>query len=390
MSFGPIRRADWRALRRLHRRCVRKPVFRTLAGSVVVCDARLARQVLVDGDERLDHVPAFWRPGGVALPPVQCTAWNRWVHRALAAEDEDRAAELAVESLAAARGDLHRACLHAVAEAHGRSLGLDHAELRAVVDEFLDTVFHAMVTGSRRGADDRAFERLCARAAAALADEPVPGLPDLAGAPGPAARPGEAGPPAAPADEPAPGSSDAGPAGPAVRGEMYLRAVTAFVGASAAALTWLVCAHHPTGPIAVRRATDPRDAHPGHVALEALRLWPPAWQHRRPVRHDHRLGTLSVLRGDDVVVPTYALHRHPRHWPDPDDFRPERWENLPDRPDAFLPFAVGPGACVAATSEVRLLGAVAARLADRPLPLTRLGRAPRVTAVLSAPEHVLG
>ncbi|MEU4805424.1 cytochrome P450 [Actinosynnema sp. NPDC023587] len=358
MPFGPIRRIGWRGLRGLHRRCVRRPVFRTLAGSVVVCDARLARDSLADAGGVLDHPPAFWRPGGVALPPDGCAALNRWVHRALAAEDVHRSAGLAVDSLAAARGDLHRACLHATAEAHRQALGLDDADLRAVVADFLDTVFHSMVTGSRRRVDDAGFQRLCARAGAVTAGGAVAGLPEL----------------------------DA-----AVRGEVYLRAVTAFVGASAAALTWLVCAFQRSEPVEARRVGDVREADPRHVALEVLRLWPPAWQHRRPVRHDHRLGPLSALRGDDVVVPTYAMHRHPRYWTDPAAFDPARWADLPDRPDAFLPFAVGPGACVAAVSEVRRLGAVAEHLAAcPPLPLTRRAAEPHVTALLSAPAHVLG
>lgn len=358
MSFGPIRRVGWRGMRKLHRRCVRTPVFRTLAGSVVVCDARLARQALVDGGGLLDHVPAFWRPGGVALPPDRCAALNRWAHQALVAEDVDQAAAAAVESVAAARGDLHRACLHAVAAANRRALGLDDADLRAVVADFLDTVFHSMVTGSRRRVDDQGFQRLCARAGAALAEGVVPGFPAL---------------------------------DPAVRGEVYLRAVTAFVGASAAALTWLVCAFQPGELVAARRVTGARDASPEHVALEVLRLWPPAWQHRRPVRHDHRLGTLSVLRGDDIVVPAYALQRHPRYWSDPDAFAPDRWARLPGRPEAFLPFSVGPGACVAAMSEGRRLGAIARHLAERPpIPVTRRRAEPCVTAVFSAPEHTLG
>ncbi|MCP2167644.1 cytochrome P450 [Goodfellowiella coeruleoviolacea] len=363
MSFGPIRRTGWRGMRQLHRRCLRQPVFRTLAGSVVLCDSHLARRALVDVDGQLDHVPAFWRPGGVALPPAVCGALNRWVHRTLAAEDPDALAAITVDQLGAARGDLHRACLHAVTEANSGPLGLDReAELRATVSEFLDTVFHSMLTGSRRRADHGAFQRLAARAGTTLATSAPPGFPEL---------------------------------DPAVRGEVYLRAVTAFVGASSAALTWLLCALQSPDLVAARRAADPTatrtEAAPEHIALETLRLWPPAWQHRRVVLHDHRIGPLSVLRGDDVVVPAYALQRHPRYWPDADTFDPDRWSRLPSRPEAFLPFAVGPGSCVGAAFEVRWLAAVAKHLAAAaPIAMTRRGTAPCVTAVFSAPEHTLG
>ncbi|WP_433260114.1 cytochrome P450 [Actinosynnema sp. CS-041913] len=361
MSFGPIRRTGWRGMRGLHRRCVRRPVFRTLAGSAVICDAALARRVLVDADGRLDHVPAFWRPGGVALPPDVCGALNRWAHRALAAEDPEQAAGTVVDAVAAAHGDLHRACLHAVVAAAGRALGLDREPvLRDTVAAFLDAVFHSMVTGDRRQADHGTFHRLCARAAPAVAAGAVPGFPDL---------------------------------DPAVGGEVYLRAVSAFTGASAAALSWLVCVLHPGDLVAARRAPDAvaaGGAEPEHVALETLRLWPPAWQHRRPVLRDHRIGPLAVLEGDDVVVPSYALQRHPRYWPDPDTFDPGRWAGWSGRPDAFLPFAVGPGACVAAVFEVRRLAAVARQLAARPpLSLSRRSGTPCVTAIFSAPRHTL-
>ncbi|QFU89650.1 cytochrome P450 [Amycolatopsis sp. YIM 10] len=347
-------------MRKLHQRCVRTPVFRTLAGSVVVCDAEMARQVLVDTGGQLDHVPAFWRPGNAPLPPPVCAALNRWVHTCLSAEDPGRVAATAVEAVAATRGDLHRACLHAVAEANRRPLGFEHhSNLRATVGEFLDHVFHGMMTGASRYPDIDAFQRLAARAGRAVASGAVPGFPDL--------------------DR-------------AIRGEVYLRAVTAFVGASAAALAWLICALRSDELVATRRPAETApDVPPEHVALETLRLWPPAWQHRRPVLRDHRIGSMAVLRGDELVVPAYALQRHPRYWPDADLFDPARWARLPQRPEAFLPFAVGPGACVGARFEVRWLAAAAAHLsAQPPIPLVRRSATPCVTAVFSPPEHTIG
>ena len=44
---------------------------------------------------------------------------------------------------------------------------------------------------------------------------------------------------------------------------------------------------------------------------------------------------------------TYSLHRDPRYWPSPDEFKPERW--LTEQPGqntaAFLPFSFGPSNC---------------------------------------------
>jgi hypothetical protein len=63
---------------------------------------------------------------------------------------------------------------------------------------------------------------------------------------------------------------------------------------------------------------------------------------------------------------------------------------MPSPPDAFLPFAAGPGACVAARFEVDLLAAAARQLAARPpLAITALRAEPCVSAALSPPPHLL-
>lgn len=50
------------------------------------------------------------------------------------------------------------------------------------------------------------------------------------------------------------------------------------------------------------------------------------------------------------MVPTYAIHRDPEHFPDPDKFKPERFaknSHCPYNPDAYLPFGGGPRMCIA-------------------------------------------
>ncbi|MEV1121349.1 hypothetical protein AB0I91_40370 [Actinosynnema sp. NPDC049800] len=62
----------------------------------MVCEPGLARRALVDADARLEHVPAFWRPGGVPLPAPVCAALNRWVRASLVAEDPKSMAAVAL------------------------------------------------------------------------------------------------------------------------------------------------------------------------------------------------------------------------------------------------------------------------------------------------------
>ena len=50
-----------------------------------------------------------------------------------------------------------------------------------------------------------------------------------------------------------------------------------------------------------------------------------------------------------MVVSTYALHRSPERWPDPDTFDPERFspERVKQRSRfAYVPFGVGPRQCI--------------------------------------------
>jgi hypothetical protein len=96
------------------------------------------------------------------------------------------------------------------------------------------------------------------------------------------------------------------------------------------------------------------EAEPAGVVREALRLWPVAWLlERRPAR-PHELAGVEVTPRHRVAVCPYAVHRNPRHWDDPDSFRPERWAAGHD-PQAFLPFGWGEHRCVAGTLSMELV-----------------------------------
>ncbi|KAM4771048.1 cytochrome P450 3A9-like [Rhinophrynus dorsalis] len=85
------------------------------------------------------------------------------------------------------------------------------------------------------------------------------------------------------------------------------------------------------------------------VVQENLRIFPPAGRLERVSKRSIEINGVNIPKGTVTVIPTYVLHQDPEYWPEPDEFRPERFskENRASQvPYTFLPFGDGPRNCI--------------------------------------------
>jgi len=101
------------------------------------------------------------------------------------------------------------------------------------------------------------------------------------------------------------------------------------------------------------------------VMYEALRLFPPVLGPTKKAAQDTTLSThassqenlkgasstqdrrrtVIIPKGSIVTIHATGLHYNPRYWEDPYEFKPDRFLGNYNK-DAFVPFAVGPRACL--------------------------------------------
>ncbi|XP_035920679.1 cytochrome P450 3A12 [Halichoerus grypus] len=107
-------------------------------------------------------------------------------------------------------------------------------------------------------------------------------------------------------------------------------------------------------------ATFPNKALPTYDALlqmeyldmvlnETLRLYPIGGRLERVCKKDVEISGVFIPKGTVVMVPVFTLHRDLDLWPEPEEFRPERFskknkDNI--NPYTYLPFGTGPRNCL--------------------------------------------
>lgn len=80
-------------------------------------------------------------------------------------------------------------------------------------------------------------------------------------------------------------------------------------------------------------------------------MYPPVGRVDRVVTKPYQLPgtTIRLDPGDVVAIPIYGIHMDPKYYPEPNEFRPERFmgDEKKNRPaHLFLAFGAGPRNCI--------------------------------------------
>ena len=110
------------------------------------------------------------------------------------------------------------------------------------------------------------------------------------------------------------------------------------------------------------------------VVDETLRVSPAAWQTMRHAVERDVIGGYEVPAGASVYINLLTLHRHRDYWPDPARFDPDRFAPAvsAERPrNAYIPFGIGPRACLGklfALTELQIVLAMVMQRFDLLIP----------------------
>ena len=129
--------------------------------------------------------------------------------------------------------------------------------------------------------------------------------------------------------------------------------------ANALTYAFVLLARNPAVAVRMREEIEAvardEDIAPGHfeklvftraVLAESMRLYPPAWVLARTAKASYTLQGHTIPKGSILFASQYVLHRDPRFFVDPEEFRPERFVNPVHPRFAYFPFGAGPRQCI--------------------------------------------
>jgi len=170
--------------------------------------------------------------------------------------------------------------------------------------------------------------------------------------------------------------------------------------ANAMTWTWYLLSQNPEKEVLLHQELDsvigarvpsvedlPNLKYTEAVIAESIRLFPPAWAIGRLSTEEHKFGDYHLPVKSLVLISPYVTQRDPRFWEDPDDFVPERWENLSvkeaSQRNIYLPFGGGVRRCIgesfAWTESILLLATLARKWKLRMVPEQKIGLQAMIT-----------
>lgn len=148
---------------------------------------------------------------------------------------------------------------------------------------------------------------------------------------------------------------------------------------------WYLLGRNPDAESRLHAAIDALPGDPGfddlpaldyarQIADEALRLYPPVWLFSRKALGEDQLGGHRIAPGSDIFLSPWLMQRDPEHWPQPSQFRPERFADVDAaalKRTAWYPFSLGSRRCIGeffSMVDMQLhLGLIARTLRLRPV-----------------------
>jgi len=102
------------------------------------------------------------------------------------------------------------------------------------------------------------------------------------------------------------------------------------------------------------------------VLKESMRIYPPAWLLGREAVKDTEIGGVPIRKGETVLISQWVMHRSEKHFDQPLEFRPERWDADQSLPRfVYFPFGAGPRVCIGAAFATLQCTFVTAMVARR-------------------------
>jgi cytochrome P450 len=130
----------------------------------------------------------------------------------------------------------------------------------------------------------------------------------------------------------------------------------------------------------------PRLSYSGMVLAESIRLYPPTWIFIRMTLQEDKLPSgATIPAGSKLYLCPYVMHRHPRYFPDPERFDPERFTETAkkERPQfSYFPF----GGHFAKMEGILVLASIAQRYRLSLIPGQTIVPEPKMTL---RPKHGL-